>query len=751
MRRVVFQAVVAGLLAAAAAARAGDPVPPPFDLYETAPIADAELARVSLGGFRVLHQERVDGRTWMLLALPDRAIPADVAGARPRYLGRVRDGERVVLSPPPGPGEPRLRAGRPVTLTPSGAGVAVATESPGRLARRSHGAYRIAERSLPVPRPRTPGPPDAFRAALSRAAGGFGTASADTVRGLVNLVRLDSLANHVRRLSQTASGASDNRWWDPGSPGDASSITAKSDYVRARLEEALGPGSVSQHGFDVVNDDGDTVRVYNVVGSQPSGIPGAGAVLVTAHLDAIGRRSDPVALWAAGYSQGTACDSSALDTDPDCAWDPARDPAPGADDNATGIAAMLEAARLLAAQSFDFDVYYVAFQAEEIGLVGSAAFADSVADASQEIFAVFNMDMLGYNAQTNEVDVVADETSEWIADWLVQSAQLFVPQLPVEKKVEPFGRSDHASFWARGIDAILLNEDIRVLYPSYHSFDDTWESTFPAAGRPNSELQFHLAAQLLVAALGRFALHYDAPDLALPDGELTARPPVGDAFVAGERVRLVASVHNLGSSTLTFADQSTDSLTARVSFYRGAPADGALLAEVTRKAFFPAGGTVAFEWEWDTAGERAGFVEVQARVDGLDPGYVEEEVNDANNLASTTFFLEAPGSESPQVLRHYAFPNPVRGSRDNLRLYYELTREGGVDIDVFDLGGTRVGVFRAGGGFIAEGNRAGANTVDASSFRWESDELESGVYVYAIRVSVGGRSSQTRGKFALVR
>ena len=753
--RLGLAGIALAVTAAFGWARAEDILPTPYDLYETPRLSDAALATLPLGPWKVLHQERLDGTTWILLALPDGATPTDVAGARPRYLGRVRAGEQVILTAPPGPGEERLRSGRSVTLSPSGAGVLVTSESGAGLAAKSHNAWRPADRPLPAPRPRREAPSPSFQAILDRGArvrsDTPGLRTAQDVRDVVDAVHLDSLQVYVRKLSETASGARDSRWWDPGSAGDVSSIIDKSTYVRNKLEAAFGPGSVTLHGFDALNSHGEVVRVYNIVARKPSAVAGAGALLLTAHLDAIGVRSDPQELWDLGYSRGRGCDSTATGTDPDCAWNSALDPAPGADDNATGIAAMLEAARILGPKSFDFDLILVAFTAEEIGLVGSAAYADSLARAGgQEIYGVLNMDMVGYNALTNEVDIVTDGSSEWLADWMVDTGQQFVTQLGIEKKEEPFGRSDHASFWGRGIDAILLTEDIRLQYPRYHTFQDTWESTFPASGRPNPELQFQQATQLTVASIARFALQYDTPDLALPAGELDAEPVVGRDFIAGQSIRLTAGVHNYGASVLNFAGVTTDSLTARVTFHRGDPAHGGVqLGQVTKTAFFGGGAIVPFTILWDTTQEAAGFHEVFATVEGLDAGYEQLEVSAANNRTSQTLFLQAPASEAPRVLNAYVFPNPVRGTQDDVRIHYELTHSTSVTLDVFDLQGTAVGRFAASASLVAEGNRAGPNTIQGTSFVWTSTPLESGIYLYVIRTA--GASSGTRGKFAIIR
>lgn len=749
--------------APAAAPAPGDrvwaPLPTPYDLYEVGPWTDEHLAALEAlpGAWKALHQERVDDRTWILLALPDGA-PADaVAGERPRYLGRVRDGERVVLTAPETPTQQRLRTGRPVTVTPAGGTVAVTSENGNTLARRVHGGFRELGYAIPAPKPRSGRAPDALATLIDRAQrGGAGLRDDQEVRDLVDAVSADSLERYVRALAETPSGAPATRWWE-----DSATTGIHTDYIVGKLSDALGAsGTVFMHGFDVRNTENEIVRVHNVVGKLPCGVPGAGAIMVTAHMDATGRRSDPLDLCADGIKDaGSGCDCSApdgvIEDNAACSWNPAEDPAPGADDNGTGIAAMLEAARLLAPLQFQFDVYFVAFQAEEIGLLGSAAFADSVADADQNVWAVLNMDMVGYNATLNRLHLISDESSEWFADWIVQSGEQFVPQLPVEKFVELFGRSDHASFWARGIDAILLLEDKEIAYPAYHTYQDTWESTFPASGRPDPEFQLLYAAQLGVATLARFALQYSVPDLALPPGELAASPSGGGRdFVAGRSVQLRARVHNLGSSSLVFGSTTTDSLAARVTFYDGDPdAGGALLGTLEKKAFFASGGAVDFDLLWNTNDAAPGFHTIHARVEGLDVGYEQREISADNNAASASFFLQDGADRSPHVLEHYVYPNPVRGGRDDLKFYYELTRDCGVYLTVYNLEGEIVGQFQTGESFFFEGNEAGPNEVEGHAIRWLAPEqLDPGVYVYALRVTLDGATTdQVSGKFALLR
>ena len=374
------------------------------------------------------------------------------------------------------------------------------------------------------------------------------------------------------------------------------------DYIVQKLGEALGgPASIRPHGFSEPSDrnPGTMTEVYNIVGHLPSPVDTSGAILLTAHFDATGTRSDPDSLCAAGLKDDDwDCNCADAQNDADCQWNPLNDPAPGADDNATGVAALIEAARLLAPLTFDFDLYFVAFQAEEIGLKGSAAFADSVAGADQEIYAVLNMDMIGYNLQP-KLQVITDESSQWFADWIEESGNVFVPDLPITKFIEPFGRSDHASFWARGIDAVVILEDKEIPYPGYHDVKDTWE--LMVSGRDNPERQLLNSVQIAVATIARFSLHSAAPDLAIPPGELVAAPSIpSHGFVQGESALITARVRNLGNSSLTYLGQTTDSLTARVRFFDGDPdAGGAPIGELTQKDLYLSGGQNDFRIAWE--------------------------------------------------------------------------------------------------------------------------------------------------------
>ncbi len=145
--------------------------------------------------------------------------------------------------------------------------------------------------------------------------------------------------------------------------------------------------------------------------------------------------------------------------------------APGADDNASGTAAALEVARLLAGVELDATVQFVLFTAEEQGLLGSLEFVTILARENHPKDKLFfiNMDMIG-NADTLPWHVRIYHNSESLpfAELMRNVGTAYSGVIPVLSGA--MGRSDHASFWSLGYPAVFVHE--RDFSPNYHSVDD---------------------------------------------------------------------------------------------------------------------------------------------------------------------------------------------------------------------------------------------------------------------------------------
>jgi len=82
--------------------------------------------------------------------------------------------------------------------------------------------------------------------------------------------------------------------------------------------------------------------------------------------------------------------------------------------------------------------------------------------------------MIAYvDSAPEDVDIVTDSLSEWLADLAIDCADAYVPTLLTEKNVDPdMLQSDHASFWRLGFNALDHGEDHPIVYPDYHTTQD---------------------------------------------------------------------------------------------------------------------------------------------------------------------------------------------------------------------------------------------------------------------------------------
>jgi len=159
----------------------------------------------------------------------------------------------------------------------------------------------------------------------------------------------------------------------------------------------------------------------------------------------------------------------------DCTSGDPNNLAPGADDNASGTAAVVEAARVVAEYPFEKTIKFLCFSGEEQGLFGSGEYAGDARAAGDSIVGALNFDMIGYvNPVPEDIDIVGDYQSEWLVDFTVDCAAAYVPSLLTRKSINPNDvYSDHASFWKAGYSSFLAIEDENLSYPYYHTTNDT--------------------------------------------------------------------------------------------------------------------------------------------------------------------------------------------------------------------------------------------------------------------------------------
>ncbi|MEE9456250.1 MAG: M20/M25/M40 family metallo-hydrolase, partial [bacterium] len=175
--------------------------------------------------------------------------------------------------------------------------------------------------------------------------------------------------------------------------------------------------------------------------------------------------------------------------------------APGADDNASGTACAMAAARAFRNMSFKRTVRYIAFGAEESGLIGSRAYAEHCAQKGEKIIAVLNADMVCYDEERGVRDdyVIAYDRYDWLFDYVKTVGGFYGQDLIYEAGTSG---SDQYSFWWVGYAAIgaiegSLGPGGHQSYPFYHTTEDTLDKLHPALGvrfvRDYAAMLAHLA------------------------------------------------------------------------------------------------------------------------------------------------------------------------------------------------------------------------------------------------------------------
>ncbi len=145
--------------------------------------------------------------------------------------------------------------------------------------------------------------------------------------------------------------------------------------------------------------------------------------------------------------------------------------APGADDNASGTVAVMEAARILSSLDLDYTVKFAAWDEEEIGLIGSEHYAGLAYANGDDILGVLNLDMIAWDSNNDMVYSIATNTasSVFTSDFITTTGYY---QPILSNNFINTTASDHASFWQFGYPAILAIEDFDDFNAYYHTPND---------------------------------------------------------------------------------------------------------------------------------------------------------------------------------------------------------------------------------------------------------------------------------------
>jgi len=170
---------------------------------------------------------------------------------------------------------------------------------------------------------------------------------------------------------------------------------------------------------------------------------------------------------------------------------------PGADDNASGTAGVLELARMLAPMKGQLErgILFASFSGEELGLLGSAEWVKEPTLPLDKCAAMLNMDMIG-RIKDNKVYIGGVGTGSTFKTILEQAQRQSKSNFKIEYSAGGYSASDHTSFVAKKIPVLFF---FSGLHSDYHKPSDTWDKINAPAAAQLLDLISDVALQLVSA------------------------------------------------------------------------------------------------------------------------------------------------------------------------------------------------------------------------------------------------------------
>lgn len=254
------------------------------------------------------------------------------------------------------------------------------------------------------------------------------------IRALMDSVSVDSIKANIEHLCSYYNRRCDSRY-----------IWEVQDWLTGRYEH-FGVDTVMLHDFKIHKEGFPEETADNVIAVQ----------------------------WGTKTPQEFVVCGAHYDSWNDDGTDPDTIRSPGADDNASGVAGILETARILSNYTFDRTIIYANWCAEEIGLIGSAAYARDMAQQNMDIVGYFNLDMTGYLEEGTDIHVHLMYTTQdsTIANYVFNFSHVYFPEMPIRQHWLAWGDSDYSSFNRNGYAAVHPFEDVHASSPFIHSRQD---------------------------------------------------------------------------------------------------------------------------------------------------------------------------------------------------------------------------------------------------------------------------------------
>ncbi|WP_224360302.1 M20/M25/M40 family metallo-hydrolase [Hyalangium versicolor] len=181
---------------------------------------------------------------------------------------------------------------------------------------------------------------------------------------------------------------------------------------------------------------------------------------------------------------------------------PTTGKAPGADDDASGVASITEAFRVAVANGYKpaRTVKFMAYAGEEVGLYGSKAIANSFKSSGVNVVGVLQLDMTNYKGSSYDFGMVTDNTNATLNSFTTSLISTYIPGTTYTNITCGYACSDHASWYSAGYPSTMPFEATMTTdNPQIHTTGDTL--TYMGGTATNS-VKF---AKLAVSFLGELA------------------------------------------------------------------------------------------------------------------------------------------------------------------------------------------------------------------------------------------------------
>jgi len=202
---------------------------------------------------------------------------------------------------------------------------------------------------------------------------------------------------------------------------------------------------------------------------------------------------------------------------------------PGANDDGTGVAAILSFAKIFSNYSFKHTIKFIAFSGEEVGGLGAHAYAKKAYEHKENIIATLDVDMIGYiDSPDNEklIQMLVPDRSKWIFDLSKNLSQTYSNFNLSFSIIPNFPTCNHQPFVDYGFDAVWYTHDDAILYPWLHKPEDTIDKINYSYFVNASKLLIAIAATItnididiqvrIVSPLERRVYFFDIPIIKLP-------------------------------------------------------------------------------------------------------------------------------------------------------------------------------------------------------------------------------------------